>query len=77
MSKKNKKKSYHCPACKNEEVIEFNDHIHCPHCKLDFNKRFLNVIDDENVLSRQELGGVIDAFDDEDKKKLLKNEFWK
>ena len=74
MNKKNKNKIYHCPGCKNEDIIEFNDFIHCPKCDLDFDKEFFGVVDDENMLSRQELGGVIDSFTDEEKKKLLENE---
>ena len=76
MSENKNSQIYHCPACKNEEIIESDKSIHCPHCKLDFEKEFLGVIDDENILSQQELGGIIDAFDDEDKKKMLKDEFW-
>lgn len=68
MTKANKKKKYYCPRCKNEKIIDFNDFIHCPKCNLDFDKEFFDVVDDENMLSRQELGGFIDAFNDEKKK---------
>ncbi len=76
MIENNNDRVFHCPACKNEDIIEFTDHIHCPICNLDYDKEFLGVMDDENMLSRQELGGIVNAFDDEDKKKMLKDDFW-
>ena len=65
---------YHCPRCQNENIIELGDSIYCPKCDLDFDKEFLGVMPDEDVLSRQELGGVVNSFTDEEKKKLLENE---
>lgn len=64
---------YKCPRCKSEHILEFDEFIKCSECDLDFDKEFLGVIDDENVLARQELKGIVDAFDEEEKKKLLKN----
>ncbi len=71
---KNKMTDYHCPRCQNESIIEFEDSIHCHECDLDFDKDFLGVITDEDILSQQELGGVANSFTDEEKKKLLENE---
>jgi hypothetical protein len=56
--------AYHCPACKSSDIIENEGTIHCPKCKLDFNKEHLGKIDDENILSVQELGGFVDSFDE-------------
>ncbi|NVM35483.1 MAG: hypothetical protein HWN81_07795 [Candidatus Lokiarchaeota archaeon] len=53
-----------CPRCKSEDILEFDDFISCNKCDLDFDKEFLGVIDNENILSRQELKGIIDAFYD-------------
>ena len=65
-------KKYHCPRCKNEKIIEFDDFIHCPHCKLDFDKHILSITDDENIMASQELKEFLEAFNDEEKKKLSK-----
>jgi len=32
------------------------------------------VVDDENMLSRRELGGIVGSFTDEERKKLLEND---
>ena len=71
---RNKKKKYHCPVCKNEGIIEFDDFIHCSKCDLDFDKDLFGVVDDENMLSRRELGGIVGSFTDEERKKLLEND---
>ncbi|MFX1569011.1 MAG: hypothetical protein ACFFCV_11670 [Promethearchaeota archaeon] len=65
------KKKYHCPRCKNENIVEFANYIHCPKCTRDFEKELLGTIDDEYILSRQEMGGFLDGFTDKEKKKLF------
>lgn len=56
-----------CPRCKSEDILEFDDFISCNKCNLDFDKEFLGIIDNENILARGELKGIIDAFYDKEK----------
>jgi len=55
---------YYCPRCKSREIIEYETFIECPKCKLEFEKEFFGVVDDENMLARQEVRGFIDSFDE-------------
>jgi len=55
-------KKVHCPRCKSEDIIEYDEFIHCIKCKLDFDKKFLNKIDDDDILARQEVGGFYGTF---------------
>ena len=73
MMEETSKKKFHCPRCKNENVIEFEEFIHCSKCDRDFDKELIGVVEDEYILSHQELGGILDAFSDEEKKKLFEN----
>ena len=67
---------YHCPACKSIDIIEKEETIYCSECNLDFFKECLGEIDDENVLSKRGLKGVIDSLivqgDKESREKLLR-----
>lgn len=59
-------------ASDNENNIEYDDFISYNKCKLDFDKQCLEVINHENILTRQELKGFVDSFkEEEEKKKLL------
>lgn len=57
---------YHCPACKSTEVIEYVDSIECVQCNLEFFKEGLDELEDENMLSTQELKGIVDSFSELD-----------
>lgn len=57
---------YYCPRCKSRDIIEYETFIECPKCKLEFEKEFFGVVDDENMLARQEVRGFIDSFDEND-----------
>ena len=61
---KNINSEYYCPRCQSRDVIDYGDFIHCLNCELDFNKELIGQIDDEDILSRQELGGIVDALDE-------------
>ena len=66
------KQKFHCPRCGSQDIIEYYDFIECPKCNLEFDKEFLGIIPDEDILSRQELEGISSTFldkDPEDKKK--------
>ena len=63
-----------CPVCHSEDIIEFDDYIHCLSCKLEFFTEFLGSdIDEENILSTQELKGFAESFSDEERERLLKS----
>jgi len=67
---------YYCPKCKSKEIMEFGNSVYCSECDLEFSKDFIGKIEDSNVLSNQELNGVLDAFEEfKDPDKL--NEFLK
>jgi len=57
---------YYCPRCKSLNIIEYETFIECPKCKLEFDKELFGVVDDENMLARQEVRGFIDSFDEND-----------
>ena len=64
---------YYCPRCQSEEVIVYDDHIECLQCGLDFSIETMESdIEEENILAEEELQGVADAFDEEERKKLKK-----
>ena len=53
---------YHCPRCQSFQVIVNVTDVFCFSCKLTFNKKFLQFLDDEDILANEELEGIIDAF---------------
>lgn len=53
---------YHCPRCQSFMVKERENTIYCFRCELTFDKKFLKILDDEDILANEELKGVIDAF---------------
>lgn len=57
---------YYCPRCKSRDIIEYKNSIECPKCKLEFDKELFGVVDDENMLARQEVRGFLNSFEDED-----------
>ncbi len=70
--------SSHCPSCKSENILDHGNYIECHFCKLDFFKEYFNSdIDEENLLSIQELEGIADAFDElkekNQRKKFIKS----
>jgi len=67
-----------CPNCHSREFIEYEETIECTHCGLKFFKDFLgNEIDEENILSDQELEGIFDSFpelkDEKARERFLKS----
>jgi len=53
---------YHCPRCQSFKVKEQEKTIFCPECELTFDKKFLQILKDEDILANEELEGVIDVF---------------
>lgn len=58
--------NYRCPRCNSQDILEFEDFFSCNKCNLVWYKVILGEIDIENILARQELKGMCDAFNDED-----------
>ena len=56
---------YRCPLCNADDIIEYEKTIECPHCGRKWHKDFISgEIDEENILSDQELKGFLDTFDE-------------
>ena len=53
---------HHCPRCQSLRVEERERSIYCPRCELTFDKKFLRVLRDEDILASEELEGIIDIF---------------
>ncbi|MFX1500752.1 MAG: hypothetical protein ACFFDH_07285 [Promethearchaeota archaeon] len=64
---------FYCPRCQSEEYIEYEDHIECLRCGLEFSKESLEMdIDIEDIAAEEELQGFFNGFDEEERKKLEK-----
>ena len=63
--------SYLCPRCNSRNILEYDDLIECLDCSLTFTKEILEEIDDEHILSQEELGAFLDVFEElkEEKKR--------
>ncbi|MFX1411175.1 MAG: hypothetical protein ACFFA6_12550 [Promethearchaeota archaeon] len=57
---------YLCPRCGSKEIIIYEKFIECKDCNLEFDKKFIGVINNGNILARQEIKGFIDTYDDID-----------
>ena len=53
---------YHCPRCQTFQVKERQRTIYCFKCELTFDKKFLKLLSDEDILSNEELEGFIEIF---------------
>lgn len=54
---------YYCPRCQSDNIIEYDDYIECQECGRIFFKEDLDEdIDDENILSEDELKALSDAL---------------
>ena len=43
-------KELHCPRCKNNKIIDYGDTFDCLICKLEFEKKDLELYDDESAI---------------------------
>ena len=57
---------YHCPRCQFLQVKERERSVFCPRCELNFDKKFLQILEDEDILANEELESIIDVFAEED-----------
>ena len=62
------------PACGSEDIIDYGDLIECCRCGLEFFSESIDgEIDEENILSEQELKAFAETFDDDEKKKIMRS----
>lgn len=54
--------NFHCPRCKSTYIYFMNGIISCPVCKLSFNKDMQELLEDEYILSNEELAAIINVF---------------
>ncbi|MFX1469938.1 MAG: hypothetical protein ACFFB8_14890 [Promethearchaeota archaeon] len=67
---------YHCPQCKSENIIEYEDFLECTQCGLTFFKETLDRnIDDEDVLAEEDLHEFVDTFNELKDEKTRKRFF--
>ncbi|KKN31974.1 hypothetical protein LCGC14_0818540 [marine sediment metagenome] len=67
------KDKYHSPKCKKTEFIDYGETVECTTCLIEFDKKLLGKIPDDEILSRMEIGGVLDEFEElKDPKKAKK-----
>jgi len=51
-----------CPRCRSTKIVEYDTTFECRECKLEFKKENLVDLDDEDVLSVQEMKGILDEL---------------
>lgn len=57
-------KKYHYPRCGNEKIIEYEKSFDCTICKLEFEKKDCDQIDDDSkILLIEEKEGIYKALD--------------
>ena len=55
-------RKYHCPRCGNEDIVDYTDSFDCPFCKLEFEKRDCDELEDSQILAIEEKLGIVDAI---------------
>jgi hypothetical protein len=69
---------FRCPNCQSDEFIDYGELIECSQCGFEFFKEILDSdMEEENILSDQELEGLTEAFQDEFKDKKDRERFFK
>jgi ribosomal protein S27AE len=53
-----------CPRCGSPNLLEYGDIVECGECHLTFRKRFLDEMDEDEILAEEEKKGFLDAFYD-------------
>ncbi|MBD3338036.1 MAG: hypothetical protein GF353_02935 [Candidatus Lokiarchaeota archaeon] len=59
-------RSYHCPRCGSEDIVDYGETFDCKHCVLEFEKKDFDLIEDEaNILAIEEKREVAsDLYED-------------
>ena len=64
------KTNYYCPRCHTNEISEYEETFECTKCldnsghPLEFEKRFIGKVPDNEILARQEMASFGDAFEE-------------
>ncbi len=58
------KDKYHCPKCKKTEFADYGEVVECTTCLLEFDKNLLGKIPDDELLSREEMIGILGEFEE-------------
>jgi hypothetical protein len=67
---------FRCPLCHSADIIDYEKIIECPHCGRRWHKEFISGnIDEEDILSDEELEGILHTFGDELKDPEKKRRF--
>lgn len=83
MTEKNSKMIYYCPRCKTTKISEYENTFECTKCRdkeglpLEFEKKSIGKIPDDEILALRETGVYINAFeelkDPENRARFLKS----
>jgi hypothetical protein len=69
---------FRCPNCQSNEYIDYGELIECSDCGFEFFKEFLHSeIDEENLLTDQDLEGFADTFQDDLKEEMTQKRILK
>lgn len=72
---KNLKIEYRCPRCRGAKILDYKFHIKCIDCNLEFDKRSIRGLDEENVLALSEKEGIIRVLQEQYNKKVTSEIF--
>ncbi len=61
---------YYCPQCGSSYILISKFNIYCPLCGLSYNIKQIDSISEDNLLTKDELEGIIDVFNTMKKDKL-------
>ncbi|TFF90252.1 MAG: hypothetical protein EU548_03960 [Promethearchaeota archaeon] len=53
------KRKYHCPRCGNEDIVDYTESFDCPSCKLEFEKKDCDELEDSQILAVEEKLGAV------------------
>ena len=75
--------TYYCPRCHTKDISEYDDTFECTKCRdnngfpLEFEKKSIGKIPDDEILALREMGSFVGAFeeirDSEKRKKFFKS----
>lgn len=66
---------YYCPRCKTSGIVEYPNTIECPDCFLEFDKKLIGVIPDDEILALTEIDAIINGLGDLKDPKVAKKFF--
>ncbi|MFX0002935.1 MAG: hypothetical protein ACFFAA_03725 [Promethearchaeota archaeon] len=69
---------FRCPNCHSNEFIDYGDLVECIYCGFEFFKEFIDSeIDEDNILSDQDLNSLTESFKEEFKEEQTQKRFSK